>query len=168
MNLKEYRDLLKTNKIPEEKKKSKYKNKTTIIDGISFDSAKESNRYCELKLLERAGEIINLKRQVPYLLVPKQKGERKVEYIDKEFPWIPEDHIIFISNKQLLNIDILIEDNEKQLLGGSYKKILLSSPWNQNFNAEYNGIVRCDSWDEIYKEVMRIVEAKQQIYELMN
>ena len=51
----------------------KYKNiKTKTFDGIEFDSKKEAIRWTELKLLERAGEITNLQRQVTYLLIPAQ------------------------------------------------------------------------------------------------
>lgn len=61
---------------------SKYGNiKTTTSDGITHDSIKEANRWCELKLLERAGKIQHLQRQVKYALIPKQEGERAVEYI---------------------------------------------------------------------------------------
>jgi len=35
-------------------------------DGILFDSKLERQRYDELKLLERAGKIMHLRRQVPY------------------------------------------------------------------------------------------------------
>jgi len=62
-------------------KKSKYSNKKTEIDGVVFDSFKEGNRYKELILLQRAGEIEDLKIQVPFELIPKQKGERAVKYI---------------------------------------------------------------------------------------
>lgn len=48
---------------------SKYKNKITIIDGIKFRSIREGNRWLELKLLEKAGEISDLKRQVIYRFV---------------------------------------------------------------------------------------------------
>ena len=51
---------------------SKYHNEQTKIDGIVFDSKKEANRYRELKLLEKAGEISDLKRQVKYELIPAQ------------------------------------------------------------------------------------------------
>lgn len=52
---------------------SKYGNiKTTTSDGITHDSRKEANRWCELKLLERAGKIYDLKRQVKYSLIPEQ------------------------------------------------------------------------------------------------
>ena len=52
---------------------SKYGNrKTTTSDGIIHDSQKEANRWCELKLLERAGKITDLQRQVEYELIPDQ------------------------------------------------------------------------------------------------
>ena len=61
---------------------NKYGNiKTVTSDGIKHDSIKEANRWCELKLLERAGKIRLLQRQVKYLLIPKQEGEREVCYI---------------------------------------------------------------------------------------
>ena len=61
---------------------SKYGNiKTTTSDGITHDSIKEASRWCELKLLERAGKIRHLQRQVKYHLIPRQEGEREVCYI---------------------------------------------------------------------------------------
>lgn len=63
----------------------KYHNRKIIIDGITFDSLKEGNRYRELKLLERAGLIKDLKLQPAFLLIPsfKKNGKtyRKAEYI---------------------------------------------------------------------------------------
>lgn len=50
---------------------NKYKNNKVEYDGIIFDSKKEAQRYAELKLLERVGKIKNLKRQVPFTLIPK-------------------------------------------------------------------------------------------------
>lgn len=51
---------------------SKYHSKKIIVDGETFDSKKEYRRYRELLLLERAGEISNLQRQVKFLLIPTQ------------------------------------------------------------------------------------------------
>ena len=51
----------------------KYHAKKTRLDGLTFDSQKEAQRYAELKLLERAGKICGLKRQVKYELIPAQK-----------------------------------------------------------------------------------------------
>lgn len=53
-------------------RRSKYGNrKIKTEDGLIFDSKKEKERYDTLRLLERRGEIWNLKRQVRYLLLPK-------------------------------------------------------------------------------------------------
>ena len=52
--------------------KTKYKNKKVVADGITFDSQKEYKRYCELKMLEKAGEISDLRLQVPFELIPLQ------------------------------------------------------------------------------------------------
>ena len=55
--------------------------KTVTSDGIKHDSRKEANRWCELKLLERAGKITDLQRQVKFELIPKQDGERACTYV---------------------------------------------------------------------------------------
>ena len=59
----------------------KYHNKKTVVQGIKFDSKKEANRFLELQMLEKAGEISQLERQVKFELIPKQKGERSCSYI---------------------------------------------------------------------------------------
>lgn len=51
---------------------TKYHSKKVVVNGLTFDSKKEANRYRELLLLERAGAITNLKRQVKYQLLPAQ------------------------------------------------------------------------------------------------
>lgn len=37
--------------------KTKHGNQKTVVDGMTFDSRLEADRYSELKLLEQAGEI---------------------------------------------------------------------------------------------------------------
>ena len=80
----------------------KYHNIKTEIDGIKFDSKKESSRYKELKLLERAGLIRDLELQPAFLLLPgfKKNGYtfRKTEYIAdfkyfdiEKGKWVVED-----------------------------------------------------------------------------
>ena len=51
---------------------SKYHAKKTEVDGIVFDSKREAQRYQQLKLMEKAGVICDLKRQVKYELIPAQ------------------------------------------------------------------------------------------------
>jgi hypothetical protein len=46
-------------------KRRKYKNTVTYVAGSKFDSAKEARRYGELRILESAGKIADLRLQVP-------------------------------------------------------------------------------------------------------
>ena len=53
-------------------KGNKYNNRKVFVDGVQFDSAKEGRRWRELRLMEDAGIIENLRRQVIYTLIPSQ------------------------------------------------------------------------------------------------
>ena len=57
---------------------SKYGNRKTTVDGVTYDSAKEARRGAELRLMERAGLISDLCAQVRYELIPAQKRNGKV------------------------------------------------------------------------------------------
>lgn len=48
--------------------------------GDVFDSKKEYNRWCNLRLLERAGKITDLKKQVTFELIPTQREESTEVY----------------------------------------------------------------------------------------
>jgi len=58
--------------------KNKYHNKRIIVNGESFDSKKEAQRWATLKILEKSGKITDLKRQVSFELIPCQKQEGKI------------------------------------------------------------------------------------------
>lgn len=80
---------------------SKYRNRKTTIDGITFDSKAEARRYAELKLLEKVGEIRDLELQPRFRLVDGFKKNGKVfrpidyiadfKYVDREGKTIVED-----------------------------------------------------------------------------
>lgn len=52
---------------------SKYGSRKVHRDGVVYDSRSEARRGAELAILQRAGEIRNLRRQVPYELIPVQR-----------------------------------------------------------------------------------------------
>jgi len=58
---------------------AKYGNRKTKIDGFTFDSAKESKRYLELKILLRAGKIRDLILQPKFTLQEPFTYNGKVE-----------------------------------------------------------------------------------------
>lgn len=57
---------------------SKYHAKKVKTSEGVFDSQREYSRWCELKLLERVGEISDLRRQVKFVLIPSQRVGSKV------------------------------------------------------------------------------------------
>lgn len=65
---------------------AKYGNVRTTIDGETFDSAAEARRYQVLKIMQRAGEISDLKRQVRFpllahALVPVKVADYIADYV---------------------------------------------------------------------------------------
>ena len=63
--------------------RSKYGSRKTKVDGIVFASQKEAKRYGELKLLQRAGQISDLKLQVRFKLVQTVTYVADFEYHDR-------------------------------------------------------------------------------------
>lgn len=54
--------------------RSKYGSRKQTVSGITFDSRKEARRFQELRLLEQAGKISDLRMQVKYQLIPPQRA----------------------------------------------------------------------------------------------
>lgn len=78
---------------------NKYNNKKAEADGLVFDSVRERNRYLELKLMERAGDISDLRRQVKFTLIDTQRepdtqgprgGIKRGKVIEKETAYIAD------------------------------------------------------------------------------
>lgn len=63
------------------KSKSKYNNKKITVDGMVFDSKKEYLRFRELSMLVEIGDISDLQRQVPYVLIDKSEYGRQIKYV---------------------------------------------------------------------------------------
>lgn len=101
---------------------AKYRNKKTVLDGITFDSNLEAKRWQELQLLERAGQITGLERQVPFPLIVNgakvctynadfvyfENGERVVE--DAKGMKTPEFSLKAKLFKAIHGFDIMLSD----------------------------------------------------------
>lgn len=79
--------------------KNKYHAQKIEINGEKYDSKKEYTRHRELLLLEKAGEIKNLRRQVRIELIPTQRepdtigprgGIKKGAVIEKSVAYIAD------------------------------------------------------------------------------
>ena len=77
---------------------SKYHSTPTEVNGIRFDSKREANRWAELRLMERAGQIQKLKRQVRYLLIPSQYRDGKC--VERECSYLAD--FVYIKDGRLV------------------------------------------------------------------
>lgn len=66
----------------------KYRNKKVTLGNMTFDSKKEANRWVELAIMQKNGEITDLDTQVVFELIPAQRDpvtkkvlERAVYYV---------------------------------------------------------------------------------------
>lgn len=78
---------------------NKYHSRKITRDGLTFDSLKEYRRYCDLTLLEKAGQIQNLRRQVKFILIPaqyepdtigKRGGVKRGKLIERECSYVAD------------------------------------------------------------------------------
>lgn len=80
--------------------KTKYYNrKVRTYDGLIHDSKREARRWNELLLLQRAGQIKDLQRQVKFVLIPAQRepkiigkrgGIKQGKIIERECSYIAD------------------------------------------------------------------------------
>lgn len=80
-------------------KGNKYGNRKIAFDGQTFDSKREMRHYTELLLLEKAGKIKDLQRQVKFQLIPAQRepdiikpkgGHKPGKLIEREVSYVAD------------------------------------------------------------------------------
>jgi hypothetical protein len=82
--------------------RNKYHNKKLDTEDGKFDSKYEYQKWCELKLLDKIGEISGLCRQVPIKLIPSMKLNgmtiRETSYI-ADFMYKKEGVVYIVDTK---------------------------------------------------------------------
>jgi len=97
-----------------QKRKSKYNNNRTA----GSDSDREKARYGELLLLQQQGHIANLKKQVPFLLIPAQyiqvekKLKTKTKLVDKCIERACSYIADYTYNDPKNNMELVVEDSK--------------------------------------------------------
>lgn len=100
------------------------------------------------------GHRIFVVTTTPYQVV-KAKLDRA---IFPYYPFLSWKDVIITCDKHLIRGDVLIDDGVHNLLGGEYRKILVTAPYNKGFDAEGNGMIRADTWEDIYRAVSAMAE----------
>lgn len=106
------------------------------------------------QLREDGHEIYFVTSSLPENLRKKIKHlTRELAFYDEDYVW---KHTINIHKKQLLNLDVLVDDCLDNLTGDRiYKSICFDYPWNRQagFSEDMD---RCKDWTEIYETIRRI------------
>ncbi len=99
---KQARELLGDN-YPGVPKKHKYNARKTVVDGITFDSQREADYYCELKLLVRAGEVEWFELQPEFVLqeafTHHGKKYREIKYVADFIIGYPDGRVEIVDVK---------------------------------------------------------------------
>jgi hypothetical protein len=97
---------------------SKYGNRKVTLWGQTFDSKRECLRWQELKLMEKAGKIYDLRRQVRFELIPEQRladtlgpkgGRRKGKLLEKAVFYVA-DFVYYEGGKPSEGGKLVVED----------------------------------------------------------
>jgi len=94
--IKAQRDIRARHQTALTEKRSKYGNTRVVVDGIKFDSKREAAIWNELTLRQKAGEIHDLQRQVPFPLhcpvrFESINGFAEVATFVADFVWVDHD-----------------------------------------------------------------------------
>lgn len=104
-------------------KRNKYHNSKIRINDESFDSKKEYHRFLELKILEDAGVIRKLERQVKFVLIPAQREPETITQRGRKIPGkVIEREVSYVADFVYeQNGEIVVEDVKGYRGGGAYE-----------------------------------------------
>lgn len=133
-----------------------------------YDNQTKNNLFCalnnqelyyqNLQLLDNVSntikELIDSGNQVVLIsATDKEYQENKKKWVLEKLPMLKEDNIIFTSQKNLINVDLMIDDNLDY--GSRFKCpfILFRRPWNigREKSLYTDNILICSNWNEIEK-----------------
>lgn len=80
------------------------------------------------------------------------------EWLKTFFPFFESSMLVRMKYKSQLNIDLLIDDYDKNLKYGNYKKILFVQPWNHSSVGQYDSIL---CWNDFSYYYIRSILGKE-------
>jgi len=94
-------------------KRRKYGNTPTLVDGIRFDSKKESERYIQLRQLESAGVVSDVRCQVPFEF---NHGRVKIGTYKADFTYLEDGALVVEDVKSVATRDLGVFRLKKRLM----------------------------------------------------
>ena len=138
--------------------------KDRLQDWVNWYSTKNAYDYVNMvegakETLEKLNKKYDLYIATAYVFrdAPKVSGKTlndKYNYLMENLPFIDPHKFIFISNKDLLEADIRIDDSPKKLMGKARLKLLFTAYHNKNMSdeeLEENNFIRVNNWKDVEK-----------------
>lgn len=107
-----------------------------------------------LKKLIDDGHTIRIVTASHYATVPA-----KIKRLLEMYPYLKWEDVIVASDKSLIFGDIMIDDGTHNLeVTSCGLAVLFDRPHNRSYNDEVAGMVRVETWDEIYEVVSEFAD----------
>lgn len=134
----------------------------------------DSLMWKNVKMIEGAaqyiGELYNDGHKIYFVTATTPNNfKKKIGFLERSLPFFPQgyvcQHSISIQEKQLLRLDVLIDDYLDNLIGEKeYLGILFDYPWNRNTTSkalsELYGIARVYNWAMAYETINKLKREK--------
>lgn len=121
---------------------------------------RDSTMWKNVKLIDGAYETLKQLYEESYNLyfvtssLPSNL-RKKINHLARNLDFLPKDyalrHTINTQYKQIINLDILVDDGLFNLIGDrSYHSICFNMPYNQTNDAEIPNFYRAYNWHDVY------------------
>ncbi len=142
--------------------------KERLKEWAEWYSTKNAYDYVDIvkdsqEVMEKLNKVYDVYIATAYVFrdAPEVSGKTlndKYNFLLKNFPFIDPHKFIFISNKDLLDADIRIDDSPKKLMGKAELKLLFTAYHNKNMTEEelkQNNFVRVNNWKEVEEILLK-------------
>lgn len=100
------------------------------------------------QLLERGCEVVFVTS------VPSSVAQARATWLQKHFPEVPKKNLVLTARKDLVEVDVLIDDNPHHIVSAKAKwPILMRKPWNQSIT----GLMSVNGFDEALSFIDAII-----------
>lgn len=128
-----------------------------LFNGDFWDSVKpKENAVKYVKKLKDDGYRIFICTNTNY----KHLKDKMEKVLFKYFDFLSWNDVIVTTNKQIIDADFLVDDGVHNLVGGKYKKLLMTAPHNEKYDANKNDMIRVNSWEEVYNVIAKSQEGE--------
>ena len=130
------------------------------------ETAFEDKRmWKNVKMIDGAAEVLEKLYKEGHAIyfataTTAENFRKKISFLSRNLSFFPEgyvkQHAISIKKKQLLNVDVMIDDYLNNLTGERfYYSICMSYPWNVSLT-RFSNFAYAENWNDIYEMIVTL------------